>query len=125
MDSRILSILRFTPEEFSDSKALNLLSLPGITIGIFCIIIVLAATGSPEKTVKTGLESPGVNTVYIRKFSRGGGGPDNRWKYINQPAPKIEELHLLKKRMLGVKKAAFTFLNTSFVEYNNTAPEGI
>jgi putative ABC transport system permease protein len=125
MLSRILSILRFTLEEFSHNKARTLLSLLGITIGIFCIISVLATTGSLEKTVKTELKSLGVNTVYIQKFPWGGGGPDNWWKYMNRPTPKIEELHLLKERAFSAENVAFTFFNVSNVEYNNASLEGV
>lgn len=85
-------------QELRVNKLRTFLSLFGITIGIFCIISVLALVGSLEKKVQTDVKSLGNNTVYIDKWEY-GGGPDNPWwKQMNRPKPQYSEVAAIKSR---------------------------
>ena len=85
-------------QELKVNKLRTFLSLFGITIGIFCIIGVLATVDSLEKKVQSDLKSFGNNTIYIDKWEYSGGNDYPWWKYYKRPAPKYDEMKFLKEK---------------------------
>ena len=85
-------------QELKVNKLRTFLSLFGITIGIFCIIGVLATVDSLEKKVQSDLKSFGNNTIYIDKWEYSGGNNYPWWKYYKRPAPKYDEMKFLKEK---------------------------
>ncbi len=110
---RMLSILstsfRMALQELAKNKLRTFLSLFGVTIGIFCIIGVLATVGSLEQNIQSQIQSLGTNTIYIDKWDyAAGGGPDYPWwKYVNRPAPQFFELNQIKDRTPTAGQVAF------------------
>jgi len=109
--------------EFRSNKLRTFLSLFGITVGIFCIIGVLATVDSLEKNVKNDINKLGSKTIYIDKWDYSGQIP--WWKLINRPNPKFEELRMLKQRSSAVTNVAFAISNQSKLEWNDEAVTGI
>ena len=113
---KLLSILwnsfRLALQELKVNKLRTFLSLFGITIGIFCIIGVLATVDSLERKVQNDLKSLGNNTIYIDKWNYGGGPDYPWWKYMKRPPMKFEELKFIKSKS---KLAAFAaiFISTN------------
>ena len=70
---KLLSILwnsfRMALQELKVNKLRTFLSLFGITIGIFCIIGVLATVDSLERKVQNDLKTLGSNTIYIDNWA--------------------------------------------------------
>lgn len=96
------------------NKLRSFLSILGITIGIFAIIMVLSITNSLEKNIKDSINSLGTDVVYIQKWpwGAGGGGEYKWWKYMNRPVPKVKELQALEKVFEGtntIRGMAFTY----------------
>ena len=61
----------FALQALMANKLRTMLSLLGITIGIFTIIIVFTVVDSLEKNVRSSVESLGDNVIYIdRKSTR-------------------------------------------------------
>jgi putative ABC transport system permease protein len=60
--------------ELRVNKLRTFLSLFGVTIGIFCIIGVLATVQSLESSIKSDLSDLGNTTIYIQKWPWGGSG---------------------------------------------------
>lgn len=85
-------------QELRVNKLRTFLSLFGITIGIFCIIGVLATVNSLESKIQADIQSFGSNTIYIDKWEYTGGSEYPWWKFINRPSPKYEEVRLIKER---------------------------
>lgn len=99
-------------QELWKNKLRTFLSLFGVTIGIFCIIGVLATVNSLQTNIQNQLKSLGNNTIYIDKWEWNGGGPDYPWwKYAKRPLPKFEEVAEIKKRTATAQYAAY-FINT-------------
>lgn len=96
-------------QELWKNKLRTFLSLFGVTIGIFCIIGVLATVNSLELNIKSEIKALGSNTIYISKWEWGaGGGPDYPWwKYQKRPPAKYDELQEIKKRTSTADHAAF------------------
>jgi putative ABC transport system permease protein len=112
-------------DELRVNKLRTFLSLFGVTIGIFCIIGVLATVQSLENSVKSDLSEIGASTVYIQKWPWGGGGEYPWWKYMKRPEPKYEELKPLLERSQYAKTVAFMLFNRSNVEYKESMLQNV
>ncbi len=117
----VLSSLRMAVQELWKNKLRTFLSLFGITIGIFCIIGVMATLNSLEHNIQSEIKSFGTNTIYIDKwdYSQGGGGEYPWWKYIKRPSPKYEQLQQIMQRTPTAKYAAFKIHRQANVEYRD------
>jgi putative ABC transport system permease protein len=119
----IASGFRMAMQELLKNKLRTFLSLFGITIGIFCIIGVLATVNSLEYNIQNELKSLGTNTIYIDKWDyTAGGGPDYPWwRYVKRPEPKFDELKEIKERTPSAKYVAFKIdANDNVVYEGNT-----
>ena len=101
----MLLYLRLLSESFSfainalrNNKLRTLLSLLGVTTGIFSIIAVLAAVDSMDKKIKEDLSDMDMNTIYLMNFSFGPSEVP-RWKREQFPKVSYEEFEFLKKNV--------------------------
>jgi putative ABC transport system permease protein len=126
---KLLSILwnsfRMALQELRVNKLRTFLSLFGITIGIFCIIGVLATVDSLERKVQTDIKSLGNNTIYIDKWNYGGGPDYPWWKYLKRPAMKYEELRFVKTKSQLAAFAAFFVSNNVSLSYEDNILSGV
>ena len=113
-----LSSFRIAMQELWKNKLRTFLSLFGVTIGIFCIIGVLATVNSLELNIQSEIKALGSNTIYIDKWEYGaGGGPDYPWwKYVKRPSPKYDEVQEIKSRTTTADHVAFVINTGSSVE---------
>lgn len=93
--------------ELWKARLRTFLSLFGITIGVFCIIGVLATVGSLERNLQTEIRSLGTNTIYIDKWEYTAGADYPFWKYVKRPVPRYDELPQIIARTQTAKYAAF------------------
>jgi putative ABC transport system permease protein len=104
-------------QELWKNKLRTFLSLFGVTIGIFCIIGVLATVNSLETNIQNEIKTLGTNTIYVDKWEYGGGGPDYpMWKFAKRPSPAYNELQQIKARTTTAEHAAFVIRTSSNVE---------
>src|ERR1700733_3623909 len=111
--------LKMALQEFRSNKLRTFLSLFGITVGIFCIIGVLATVDSLKNNIKTSFNSLGNNTIYVQKRPWGSGGPNEWWKYNNRPSPKYEESVLLQKRLSYAEAIGYITFGSNNVEFED------
>jgi putative ABC transport system permease protein len=117
----ISSSFKMAMLELWKNKLRTFLSLFGITIGIFCIIGVLAVVNSLEQNIKNEVSSLGNNTIYIDKWEYTAGGNDYPWwKYVNRPSPKFEEVKQIKERTPSAKYTAFRIQVQDNIEYKGS-----
>jgi len=123
----VLSSLKMAVTELWKNKLRTFLSLFGITIGIFCIIGVMATLGSLEHNIQSEIKSFGTNTIYLDKwdYSSGGDGQYPWWKFIKRPSPKYEQLEPIMKRTPSAKYAAFKINRQADVEYEDNALKNV
>lgn len=121
------SSFKMALQELWKNKLRTFLSLFGITIGIFCIIGVLATVGSLERNIQNEIKSLGSNTIYVDKWDySAGGGPDYPWwKFVNRPSPRYEEMKQIKERTPGAKYVAFKIDVQDNVDYKNSSLSGV
>ncbi|TMI86265.1 MAG: FtsX-like permease family protein [Bacteroidetes bacterium] len=123
----IFTSFKMALQELWKNKLRTFLSLFGITIGIFCIIGVLAVVNSLEHNIQNEVKSLGTNTIYVDKWDyTAGGGPDYPWwRYVNRPSPKYEEMKQIKERTPSAKYVAFKIDAQDNLEYDNNSLSGI
>jgi putative ABC transport system permease protein len=114
-------------QELRKNKLRTFLSLFGITIGIFCIISVLAVVNSLEQNIQNEIKALGTNTIYLDKWDYSAGGGPNYpwWRYVNRPSPKYVEMKQIMERSPGAKYAAFKIDVQGAVEYVNNSLSGV
>ncbi|MBS1920890.1 MAG: ABC transporter permease [Bacteroidetes bacterium] len=114
-------------QELWKNKLRTFLSLFGITIGIFCIIGVLATVNSLEQNIQNEIKGLGTNTIYLDKWDySAGGGPDFPWwKYVKRPSPKFDELKQIKERAPSAKYVAFKIEAQDNISFENTVLSGV
>lgn len=109
--------LKMALGEFRSNKLRTFLSLFGITIGIFCIIGVMATVTSLEKNVQKDIKALGSNTIFIDKWDYTGQVP--YWKLMNRPIPKIGEMQRLKQIVPEAANIAFALQRMDRIEFQD------
>ncbi|WP_143394816.1 ABC transporter permease, partial [Flavobacterium psychrophilum] len=107
--------IRLLKESFSfavnalrNNKLRTLLSLLGVTVGIFSIIAVLAAVDSLDRKIKKDIGSLDNSTVFLFKYCFGPSEiPD--WKIDQFPNVTYEEYKLLKNNLTDVEAVCYQF----------------
>lgn len=95
-----LESFRFAWQALRSNILRTVLSLLGVTVGIFSIIGVYTMVDSLEANVKSGLSSIGSQSIYIEKFSWGIGESEYPWwKYFMRPQPTYKEFRSLKNTL--------------------------
>lgn len=122
----MLVYLRLLKESFGfamnalrSNKLRTLLSLLGVTIGIFSIIAVLAAVDSLDRKISDELSSLDKNTIYLLKFSF---GPSDipQWKREQFPNVKYTEYVYLKNTMTNTEELAYQiFTKRESIKYES------
>ena len=122
---KLVSILwnsfKMALQELKVNKLRTFLSLFGITIGIFCIIGVLATVDSLNREINSELSSIGSNTIWVDKFDFTQMGPDFPWwKYVKRPNLKYTEMVFLKDNSKQSKYVSLFLGNGVNAEYSGT-----
>jgi len=110
---------RFAINALRNNKLRTLLSLLGVTIGIFSIIAVLAAVDSLDRKISKDLSSLDKNTIYLMKFCF---GPSEipQWKREQFPTVKYDEYIALKNSLNNTEQVAYQlFVNHESLKYDS------
>jgi len=100
--------LLFAINALRTNKLRTLLSLLGVTVGIFSIIAVLAAVDSMDKSIRKDLE--GMDNSMLNIFQYSFAPTDvPKWKIEQFPKMKYEEYEFLKKNAIGLDKISFNY----------------
>ncbi len=108
----IIESFTFAFNSLKVNKLRTILSLLGITIGIFAIISVFTVIDSLERYIRDSLNSLGNNMVYIQKWPwmpPEGESEYPWWRYLNRPVPELEEAEELLKRGKTIEDVAYLF----------------
>ncbi|MCL6462547.1 MAG: ABC transporter permease [Flavobacterium micromati] len=109
----------FAMNALTNNKLRTLLSLLGVTIGIFSIIAVLAAVDSLDRKITKDLSGLDKNTIYLMKFSF---GPSNipQWKREQFPNVKYDEYTYMKGTMTNTDQMAYQiFTRRESIKYDS------
>lgn len=114
----------FAVHSLISNKLRTILSLLGITIGIFAIVSVFTVVDSLGRTIKKNISELGDNVVYIQKWPIMFGPGFQWWKYLQRPEPELREMAEVRERANTIESAAFTIQGQRTVSYkNNSIPD--
>ena len=107
------------------NKVRTLLSLLGISIGIFSVISVLTIFDSMEIAIRSSLDELGENVLFIQKWPWSMGGDYPWWKYFKRPEPTMNELREIEKRAMTVDAGCFMFAVNRTLKYQVNSIENV
>jgi putative ABC transport system permease protein len=113
--------LLFAWQSLVSNKLRSFLSLLGITIGIFAIILVFTIVDGLESNIRGSLQSLGNNVVYIQKWPWSFGPEYPWWKYINRPTPQYYELDELQRKCHTTEAIAYRLGARKTVKYRSNS----
>lgn len=117
---------RFAVQALFGNKLRTLLSLLGVTIGIFAIVSVFAVVDSLERNIRKSVESLGENVVFVTKWPWAMGGDYPWWKYYQRPVPTLKELPALEQRLETAEAVTFVAgAGNKTAKYGSNDVEGI
>ncbi len=105
------------------NKLRTILSLLGITIGIFAIISVFTVFDSLRDKIDKSIQSLGNNALYVQKWPWAFGGDYPWWKYMNRPVPSLSDLEEIKKRSNSAQDVAFGISMMKTVKFLDNSVE--
>lgn len=116
--------IRFAWHALITNKLRTLLSLLGISIGIFAIISVFTAIDALERNVSNSVSSLGEDVIYVQKWPWTFSSDYPWWKYFQRPVPQLKEMNELKRRTNTVDALVYeAFLNAKNIKHGNNTLE--
>ena len=104
-----------------------MLSLLGITIGIFAIIASFTIVDSLESNIRESVNTLGSDLLYVEKWPWAPPEGENEypwWKYMNRPLATFDEFEYIKDHAKGAKNVCFMSYVGRRIEYGNNNIEG-
>ncbi|MFN2424265.1 MAG: ABC transporter permease [Cryomorphaceae bacterium] len=120
--------LYFAMNALAVNRLRTLLSLLGITIGIFAIISVFTLVDSMERSVRGSFAKLGDDTVFIERMPWGPESGDSEyawWKYVQRPGVKKSEYDALRRRSATAGAVTFFSNGNRPVEYGSISVENV
>ncbi len=116
----------FAFSSLKGDKFRTFLSLFGVSIGIFSIVMVFTALDALKANVERGLSSFGSNVVYVQQFpfAPEDGIEYKWWEFITRPLPKYEEYLYLKNNSKTLENIAFATFSEMNFEYRRNLFKG-
>jgi putative ABC transport system permease protein len=123
--NQLIESSKFALHALQNNKLRTFLSLLGVTIGIFAIILVYSVVDSLEANIRGSINRLGDNIVYVQKWPFGGGGEYAWWKYLNRPEPTMKDARELEKRLTKAEHVLFVFGTTATAKYRSNSVENV
>lgn len=122
----IFESFRFAWNALVTNPLRTLLSLSGVTIGIFAIIAVLTVVDSLERSIKDSFSFLGAGVIYIEKWPFIGSPDFPWWKYIKRPDATYEEFRFLEQHVKNASGSCiFAIVGNRTIKRGNSSTSGI
>lgn len=105
------------------NKLRTILTLLGITIGIFSVISIFTVVDSLEHKIESSIENLGSNVVYIQKWPWEFSMDFPWWKYVDRPVTKVKEADEIMKRSQLAEAVTFMMSTNKKVQYESVISE--
>ena len=91
--------IRFAWDALKSNLLRTILSLLGVTVGIFAIIAVFTVVDSLEANIRSSLDFVGDKVIYVGKWPFAFEADFPWWKYFKRPVPTLREYQQLRKQL--------------------------
>lgn len=102
----------------------TVLSLLGVTVGIFAIIAVFTAVDSLERSIKNSFSFLGSNVITINRFEFVGSADYPWWKYFQRPYNTYSEYQFLSNQLRNAEGVSFSANANVTVQAGNNSFRG-
>lgn len=113
--------LFFAIDSLVVNKLRTILSLLGITIGIFSMVSVFTMVDSLEDNIRSSISSLGNNVIYVAKMPWNFDPNQPWWDYIRRPNPDLNEFKMLSKRTQNASAIAMVLGGNITAKYENNS----
>ncbi|MCF2489606.1 ABC transporter permease [Dyadobacter sp. CY347] len=103
---QVLESFRFAWQALKSNITRTILSLLGVTVGIFAIVAVFTIVDSLERSIKDSMSFIGDKVIYVQKWPWGFGGEYQWWKYFQWPEPTFAEYKFLYENLESASAVA-------------------
>ncbi|MBC7617223.1 MAG: ABC transporter permease [Pedobacter sp.] len=118
--------LRFAFDALRQNKLRTMLSLLGITIGIFTIITVFTAVDTLRDKLQSSVDKLGSNTLFVDKWPWIFSDNFPWWKYVNRPESSLRDYNGLKDRLELARGVCFEVsARNRTIKYRSNSVEGV
>ncbi len=115
----------FAYDALRQNKLRTMLSLLGVTIGIFTIIAVFSAVDTLRNNLQSSVNKLGSNSVYIQKWPWIGGEDFPWWKYLQRPVPRLRDFDEVQRRSQTGEAISYEIsIDNRVVKYQSNTVEG-
>jgi len=115
----------FAFDALRQNKLRTMLSLLGVTIGIFTIIAVFSAVDTLRDNLQKSVDKLGNNSVYIQKWPWVSNGEFPWWKYMQRPVPKLHDFEQLQKRSQTTAAISYEiYIDSRTIKYKSQTVDG-
>lgn len=121
---QVFESFRFAWRALKSNLLRTILSLLGVTIGIFAIITVLTLVDSLEKNIKDSLNFLGTGVIYVEKwpFLADNDGEYQWWEFWRRPNPSYEEYQFLQANLRNASgMSIFAIRNNMVIKRGNNS----
>lgn len=117
--------LLFALNALKNNKLRTLLSLLGVTVGIFSIIAVLAAVDSMDRSIRSELSNLDGNMLFVSRYSFGPSEVP-AWKIKQFPDVTYDEYEMFKRSSDGIDKISFNYFMGAYnIKYEDNTAKSI
>lgn len=117
---------RFAASALRSNLTRTILSLLGVTVGIFAIIAVFTLVDSLENNIKSSFSFLGTNVMRVDRFPFANGPQDYPWwKYFRRPPGTFAEYKFLEERLTSAMAVTISASSTTTVKAGSNAYEGM
>lgn len=115
----------FAYDALRQNKLRTMLSLLGVTIGIFTIIAVFSAVDTLRNNLQKSVNKLGSNSVYIQKWPWIGGEDFPWWKYLQRPVPRLRDFDAVQRRSQTAEAVSYEIgIDNRVIKFQSNTVEG-
>ncbi|MDN3547065.1 ABC transporter permease [Mucilaginibacter aquaedulcis] len=115
----------FAYDALRQNKLRTMLSLLGVTIGIFTIIAVFSAVDTLRNNLQKSVDKLGNNSIYIEKWPWIGGSDFPWWKYLQRPVSKLKDFNELQRRSQTAGAISYEIsIDNRTIKYKSNTVDG-
>jgi putative ABC transport system permease protein len=117
--------LRFAAQALKSNLTRTILSLLGVTVGIFAIIAVFTLVDSLEKNIKSSFSFLGSNVITVNRFQFVGGPDYPWWKFFRRPYNTYGEYVFLKDKLRNAESVCFFADANTILQQGSNSYKGV
>jgi putative ABC transport system permease protein len=115
----------FAFDALRQNRLRTLLSLLGVTIGIFTIIAVFSAVDTLRDNLQKSVNKLGSNSVYVEKWPWVSDGEFPWWRFMQRPVARLRDFNELQRRSQTALAISYEIgIDNRTIKYGSNTVDG-